>query len=326
MKFLVIQTAFIGDVVLATPILEALHRAQPGADIDMLVRKGNETLLTGHPFLRRVLVFDKQKRKYRNMVRMIGTIRRERYDVVINVQRFATTGVITLLSGAKETIGFDKNPLSRFFTRRMPHRIYGRGPMILEVDRNLSLAAPWTGGISSPPRLHPTKADFESVRQPGPYVCLAPASVWFTKRWPPARWADLARRLPETVAVHFIGGPGDREYIESIIRLSGREGMVNQAGRFSILQSAALMAGARMNYVNDSAPLHIASAMNAPVTAIFCSTVLSYGFGPLSDVSVVAQTMEDLPCRPCGLHGRKACPEGHFRCADFEVPVQLDFD
>jgi heptosyltransferase-2 len=70
---------------------------------------------------------------------------------------------------------------------------------------------------------------------------------------------------------------------------------------------------AKMNYVNDSAPLHLASSVNAPVTAFFCSTVPAFGFGPLSDQSKVIEVKE-LYCKPCGLHGYKSCPEGHFKC------------
>jgi heptosyltransferase-2 len=70
-----------------------------------------------------------------------------------------------------------------------------------------------------------------------------------------------------------------------------------------------------MNYVNDSAPMHIASAVNAPVTAIYCSTVPAFGFGPLSDVSFIVETDEKLACKPCGIHGLESCPEKHFKCA-----------
>ncbi len=91
--------------------------------------------------------------------------------------------------------------------------------------------------------------------------------------------------------------------------------VINVAGELSFLESAALIKNAVMNFVNDSAPMHLASAMNAPVTAIFCSTVPSFGFGPLSDRSVIVETKEKLDCRPCGLHGFKACPKGHFKCA-----------
>ena len=83
-----------------------------------------------------------------------------------------------------------------------------------------------------------------------------------------------------------------------------------------MLQSAALMEGALMNYVNDSAPMHLASAMNAPTTAIFCSTIPAFGFGPLSDNCVVIESSQKLNCRPCGIHGSKFCPEKHFNCAE----------
>jgi heptosyltransferase-2 len=70
-----------------------------------------------------------------------------------------------------------------------------------------------------------------------------------------------------------------------------------------------------MNYVNDSAPLHFASAMNAPVTAVYCSTIPEFGFGPVSDVQNIVEVEEKLSCRPCGLHGYSSCPLGHFKCA-----------
>jgi len=87
------------------------------------------------------------------------------------------------------------------------------------------------------------------------------------------------------------------------------------SGKLTFMQSAALMRDAVMNFVNDSAPQHFASAMNAPVTAIFCSTVPAFGFGPLSDNSAIIETDEKLSCKPCGLHGFKSCPEKHFKCA-----------
>jgi heptosyltransferase-2 len=87
------------------------------------------------------------------------------------------------------------------------------------------------------------------------------------------------------------------------------------SGKLSLLKSAALMQGAEHNYVNDSGPLHIASAMNASVTAFFCSTVPDFGFGPLSENSTIKQ-VEGLDCRPCGLHGHKECPKGHFNCGN----------
>jgi heptosyltransferase-2 len=98
---------------------------------------------------------------------------------------------------------------------------------------------------------------------------------------------------------------------------------MNLAGSLSLLESAELMRGATMNYVNDSAPMHLCSSVNAPVTAIFCSTIPSFGFGPLSENSRIIETKEELPCRPCGLHGFKTCPKGHFLCAESIKPENV---
>ncbi|HMT28996.1 MAG TPA: glycosyltransferase family 9 protein, partial [Bacteroidia bacterium] len=104
------------------------------------------------------------------------------------------------------------------------------------------------------------------------------------------------------------------ELCQRIIEASGNSNAVKLAGKLSLLQTAALMKDAAMNYVNDSGPLHIASAMNAPVTAFFCSTIPGFGFGPLSDHSLIIETTLKLECKPCGLHGKKSCPQGHFKC------------
>ena len=93
------------------------------------------------------------------------------------------------------------------------------------------------------------------------------------------------------------------------------DNVINLAGKLSLMQSAALMKNAKRNFVNDSGPLHLASAMNAPVTAFFCSTTPQFGFGPLSDDSKISE-VENLDCRPCGIHGHKECPKGNFRCGN----------
>jgi len=330
-KFLVIQTAFIGDVVLATALLEKLHAYFPDARIDFLVRKGNEALLAGHPWLHETLVWDKKQNKLKNLWAMSRRIRRERYDKVINVQRFAATGLLTVFSGAGETIGFDKNPLSRFFTRRIPHVISAAvepgqipaGPTVHEVERNQALIAAFTDEVAAKPRLYPTAEDFRRVAsyKDRPYITISPASVWFTKQYPAEKWVDLLQGLRERGAgggtrptmVYLLGAPGDRGLCQSIIDRAGSG--VNLAGQLSFLQSAALMRDAVMNYVNDSAPMHFASALDAPVTAVYCSTIPGFGFGPLSTRSYVVEIEEPLGCRPCGLHGYKACPQGHFNCA-----------
>ncbi|GAA4025883.1 glycosyltransferase family 9 protein [Hymenobacter glaciei] len=338
---LLIQTAFIGDVILMTALLEYLRQTEPATPVDVLVRRGNEGLLAGHPHVRRVLIWDKKHRKYAGLWDLLGQIRAAKYGRVVTLQRFASTGFLTAFSGAPARIGFAKNPLSRFFTRCVPHVI---GDGTHEVERNLALLRSneelgmrneelssaelpanssfliLNSSLSEAyrPRLYPTAADETAVAPyaaAGPYICLAPTSVWFTKQYPEEKWLELLAALPAGLRVYLLGGPPDVAACEHLAAASGRENVISIAGKIGLLASAALMRGAVMNYVNDSAPMHLCSAVGAPVTAVFCSTVPAFGFGPLSPVSFVVETTEPLACKPCGLHGHAACPLGHFRCA-----------
>jgi len=324
MKVLVIQTAYIGDAILATSLLEKLHRRVPHAQIDLLVRQGNEELFEDHPYLHRLYVWRKHKQKYRHLIQMGVAIRQERYDWVFNLQRFFSSGLLTLMSMASQRVGFRKNPLSSWFTHAMPHAIGTPQQPIHEVERNCSLGEPLAGSGTYRPRLYPSPRHFAKVPTTNtPYVCIAPTSVWYTKQWPATKWVELINNLPLEWQIKLLGGPADIQACEQIKTASLHPHVHNMAGKLSLLEAAALMQRAQVNYVNDSAPLHLASAVNAPVVAIFCSTVPWFGFGPLSEKSAVVETPQSLRCRPCGLHGRRSCPEGHFRCAAIDVEALL---
>ncbi|MFL5747513.1 MAG: glycosyltransferase family 9 protein [Niastella sp.] len=325
MKFLVIQTAFIGDVVLATGIVEKLHRFFPDAQIDFLVRKGNEGLLQSHPYLHEVLIWDKKNGKLKNLWKLLRLIRKRRYDKVINIQRFAATGILTAFSGARQKIGFDKNPLSWLFDKKIKHVISDVDHPIHEVDRNNELIREFTNEEVVNPHLYPSAQDTAIVQQYRklPYITISPASVWFTKQFPKDKWISFAAAVPANYTIYLLGAPGDAALGEEIRTAEIPATVVNLCGQLSFLQSAALMKDAAMNYVNDSAPMHFASSVNAPVTAVYCSTLPSFGFGPLSDKRFIVEVQEPLSCRPCGLHGRPACPLGHFKCAYGITNAQL---
>ena len=132
-KILVIQTAFIGDAILASAALESIHKKFPQAELHILVRNGNETLFENHPYLKKVWVWNKKENKIKNLFKIIADIRKEKFDWLINLHRFASSGLITILSKAKITCGFNKNPFSFLFTYREKH-IIGDGSH--EVERN----------------------------------------------------------------------------------------------------------------------------------------------------------------------------------------------
>jgi heptosyltransferase II len=313
-KILVIQTASIGDVILATPVIEKLHRTWPAAQIDILVKSGMETLFAGHPYLHEVVTWNKAQGKFRHFLKILQKTRNTRYDAVINVQRFFLTGMLTALSGSKVRIGFSKNPFSRFFTISVPH-IIRKG--MHEADRNLMLVERLTGNAYVMPRLYPrvTDAAKTAALKVGKYYTLAPASLWYTKQYPLEKWLEFISHMPAHRNVYLLGSSADIGLCEDLVRKSGHPGCISLAGKLEFLESASLMKDARMNFTNDSAPMHLASAVNAPVTVIYCSTIPAFGFGPLSDDSRIVEISGPLACRPCGLHGFSSCPEKHFRCA-----------
>ncbi|MGB0805169.1 MAG: glycosyltransferase family 9 protein [Salibacteraceae bacterium] len=321
-RVLIIQTAFIGDVILATSLLEKIHHHNPKANIDFLVRKGNEALLKNHPFIQNLIIWDKQGSKYKSLYQLLKQIRTAQYDAVVNTQRFGATGMLTAFSGAKIRSGFAKNPFSIGFTHSADHEI-GNGTH--EVERNQKLIDFFTNSQYAQPRLYPSEKDFQKIEEYTklPFITLSPSSVWFTKQYPENKWVDLLDQLPKTYNIYLLGGPGDKEKNESLISKCSKNVPENLAGKLGLLQSAALMSKADMNYVNDSGPLHLCSAMNAPVTSVFCSTIPGFGFTPLSDENFIIETTKKLSCRPCGLHGLKHCPKGHFDCANTIETSQL---
>jgi heptosyltransferase II len=318
MKVLIIQTAFLGDVILATPIIEKLMELDKNCVIDFLLRKGNESLFENHPHINRLIIFDK-KNKNRNLFPVIRSIRAGSYDYAINIHRSFRTGFITILSGAKHTIGFNKNPLSFLFTFSVKHQFTKKELYIHEVSRNLSLIKQLGNNEFIGPRLYPSEIDFNMTFVESEYICIAPATVWNTKQFPVEKWSELINKLTDKFLVYLIGSESDSKLCNQLQKNNSSRKVENLAGKLTLLQSAALIQKAKMTFANDSAAVHLASAMNAPIVAIYCSTIPAFGFGPLSENSTIIEVDQKLDCRPCGLHGKTKCKYRHFKCSEISI-------
>lgn len=325
-KILIIQTASLGDVILTTPVIEKLHAAFPESQIDFLLKYGYQDVFKDHPFVHRVIVWDKSEKKYHHLKELIMVIKDRKYDAVINIQRFVSSGLITVLSGAKIKIGFNKNPLSLFFTKSVKHTLNKKSGVLHETDRNLKLVEDLTGNKNKfPVRLYPSTHDDAKMSpyKTKAYITISPGSLWFTKTFPETKWIEFINTSDEELNVYLLGSKDDSALCDRIIENTKHKNCLNLSGKLSFLESAVLMKDALMNYTNDSAPMHLASSVNAPITAVYCSTIPEFGFGPLSDKSFVVQTKKELRCKPCGIHGLKKCPEGHFECASTIENQQL---
>lgn len=322
---LIIQTAFIGDTILASHFARAVKNEYPDSKIHFFLRKGNESVIQGLPTIEKVWIWDKQGGKTKNLLKLISELREMRFDMVFNLHRHFNSGLVTMLMRSQFKAGFKQNPLSFFYTHRVNHLIPHKslGGIWHEVQRNLQLlqmARPgYEIGDNSKiykPELPLQEKNFSKVEPytSGEYFVIAPASVWFTKAWSEHKYRELTLELAKLGRVIFIGAPTDKDLCDRIRKdISNTE---NLCGQLNLLDSAALMKKAKRVFVNDSAPLHLASCVNAKTTAIFCSTVQEFGYTPLADDSVVVDVGNTLSCRPCGLHGYKECPLKHFKCSE----------
>ncbi len=307
---LVIQTAYMGDVILTTPLLTAL--AETHGPVDVVTTPASAPLIETHPAVRSVLPYDKRgaDRGWHGLRRLAADLRRRRYEVTYLPHRSWRSASLVFFARIPQRVGFADSPAASLYTRRIPRPLHRH-----ETARLVALAGLPPDASVPPVSLGLTERDEAEAERwlrdqgiSGRFVCLAPGSIWGTKRWP--YYALLAERL--ALPVVAIGGPTDRALGEEIeVVAPGRT--VSACGHVGPRTSAALIARAAALVTNDSAPLHLASAVGTPQVAIFGPTVPSFGFGPLGpdDISL---GHDDLLCRPCSPHGPATCPLDHHRC------------
>ena len=316
MSSLVIQTSFLGDTVLTTPLISELARRGP---VDVVTTPASATLLRNHPFVRAVIPYDKRGRDRGvfGFLRMAARLRRFSYGAAYLAQGSVRSATLALAAGVGQRVGFATSAGRRFYNRRVEYRedLHHAARLL-----HLALPAEELAARDIRPRLYPGIPEryavdrllaFHEVADDGPpLVALAPASVWATKRWP--YYADLARLLEGRARVVVLGSPDDAALADEV-RAAAGDGAFSAAGVLTLLGSAELIRRCSVVVTNDSAPQHLASAVGTPTITIFGPTVPEFGFGPLADGSLTVG-FDSLPCRPCDRHGPRRCPLRHWRC------------
>jgi heptosyltransferase-2 len=312
---LVIQTAFLGDVILTTGLLAELGRRH-GA-VDVLVTPEAAPLVETLAGVGAVLTYDKhgRDRGWRGFRRTVTALAQRRYARAYLPHRSLRTALLARWAGIPERIGFADAGPRWLYTRRV------RRPAAEHEAERLAALAEGRPAGEAPPRLELTSDDRDAAyawlaeRGVGDgFVALAPGSVWATKRWP--GYAELARGLAGRIVV--IGGPAERSIAREVVD-AAPDRVVSAAGELPIRVSAAVLERAAVLVANDSAPLHLASALDVPVVAVFGPTVPASGFGPRGRRTAIVERT-DLACRPCSAHGSARCPLGHHRCMR-EIPA-----
>ncbi len=321
-RILVVQSGFLGDVVLTTPLVAALRRRMPTAEIVMLVTPAAHPLIAHHPALDAVLVDDKRgdERGPGGLWRLAARLRRHHFSIAIAAHKSLRTALALRAAGIPRRIGFARAPGWRLYTEHVSRSLARHDrDRLLELLRPFGAVAdgevvtPWVA-LDAAARAR-AAALVAPVRATGrPLAAVCPGAAWRTKRWPAEAFGALVRDLDrDGFACVLLGAPAERPITARVHVAAGNRGL-DLAGATDIAGMAAVLACAAVVITNDSAPMHIASALGVPQVAIFCATVPAQGYGPLGARALVVE--KDLACRPCGRHGGHRCPRGTDDCME----------
>jgi heptosyltransferase II len=320
-KILVIQTAFLGDVILTTPTVKAIKQVFHYSQVDVLTIPQAAIVFKYNPYVNLTLIFDKKKvlKKIFNFWKIVKQLRKTKYDLAFSIQSSMTSSLVMFLGNIPNRIGFARQK-QKLLTEPVIHnrRLHIR-------KRYLYLLKPFVKKYNDSSFDTQTEifwSDSEKQRAQKIYSSIfekdfsilgfAPGSVWQTKRWPTEYFIALLEMLSkEKIKILFFGGIEEQLLCQEIINKS-LSNAVNLAGSLSVLESAALIKKIDLMISNDSAPLHIANAVQTDVVAIFGPTVKRFGCYPFRENDTLLEV--DLYCRPCSKHGGLRCPEKHFRC------------
>lgn len=324
-KILFVQTAFLGDVVFSTALLRGIRALFPRAEVTFLASPRGGGLLEGDGDVEEIIFYDKRgaDRGLVALRRLVGRIRRDRYDLVVSPHRSFRSAVIARFSGAPSRLGFRSGwgrwafnmgvPWPR--AERKPYRrelglLAGLGASVPSVGPSLTAGEDAREGIR---RL----LGEEGIGEDETLVGLVTGTVWPTKKWPLEHFLELAERVRALSGVRLLilGGPEERAEGE---RFTSLEGVVNLAGRTTLSQLPALLEACSVVVAGDTGPLHAAMAVGTPVVALFGPTdEKQFEFGEGDSCLTV-----DLACRTCRPHGSLRCPEGDWRCMP-EITVDM---
>lgn len=306
-KIIIVQTAFLGDLLLTLPIVEKIKKAYPYVRIGFVVRDKNSDVIKTIEGIDLIYEDKKTKEKLKSFFRLLKAIKSERFDIAIIPHRSLRSALLCYLAKIPIRIGFDIKPISIFYTEKVPFNW-----SIHDAERNMMLIRSIVKEtyVSFPKIL--LKND--NLNIPQPFIVVNPSSIWNTKRWPDYKFVKLITRILENydIKVVLIGGIDEKNYVDKIEQKLPKNLVINICGKTSLIELIETIKKAKLLITNDSGPMHIAASVGTPVVAIFGPTTKELGFFPYSKDSLVVE--ENLRCRPCRLHGSNKCPHKHFLC------------
>lgn len=328
-RLVVIQTAFLGDAVLTTPLLAALHESHPATQISVVCTPEVAEVFQRQPGVSEIILFDKRgnARSVGALWRLARDLRARNFNAAILPHRSFRSALLSWLARIPRRIGFTSSQGRWLLTDRIPF-LWD----VHDAERNVSLLqalgvkqAARQLRIQPEPqaqRIVQDRLRAAGINDSDRLLGINAGSVWPTKRWLPEGFAAVADRASRELGakVIFFGGHADEKSITAVLEKM-KEKAVNWAGQTTMRELIAAIARCDTFLTNDSGPMHIAVATQVPTVAIFGPTTKELGFFPYGEGHTVIE--KNLSCRPCGLHGANKCPLGHFECMKTISPEEV---
>jgi len=321
MKCVVVQTAYLGDVVLTVPLLSVLRDDRLVSEVTVVASPPGSSFLREQGVVDRVITYDKRGADSGagGSLRVVREVRDLEADAALVPHRSFRSAMMAALARIPVRVGFDASGGRPFLTEALPYRAGDH-----EVDRVGSLAGALgvtlsEGRLPFELRVPDGARESLSARLPADVsgrrgrVVVAPGSRWATKRWLPERFAAAAGRIARELGTDVVVvGAGYESDVCAEVARATEPPAVDLSGDLPLGQLLATVADASLVLSNDSAVTHLAAGLGAPVVAVFGPTVRAQGFTPYTDLARVVE--KDVACRPCGRHGSDRCPNGTFEC------------
>lgn len=325
MNILIIHTAFIGDIVLATTLISKINDKYPGSNIYFLTTPAGQSILKNNPKIHEIICYDKRGKDkgFLAFLKIVRNLRKIKFDICICPHRYMRSSILAFLSAAKLKVGYDIASFSFLYNEKIKYDKTKH-----EVEKLLSFVDKDNKRYEI--ELYPNKENQEKIKKliakaEKNIITIAPGSKWFTKKWPEEYFKILIKNLSKLDDITIVISGGEEEK-EINLDLDSNSKVIDLRGKISLLDLAELCKISSLVLSNDSAPIHIASAFpKTRVLGIFGPTIKNFGFFPWSKNSRVFE-VDGLYCRPCGIHGGKICPEKHFRCMRDILPETIEIE
>lgn len=321
---LLMQTSFLGDTVLTLPLIDEIKRQFPVKKLTLLCQPAGRELFQDHPGIDEIIVDDKKKvdRGFAGLRTKARALQSHGFTLALTPHKSLRSALMLYWAGIPCRVGFRQSKGWFLFHRRVD-----RDSTRHDVERNLSILTAFGVRVEDCRREIdlPVSAKTQEavnrkltslgVKEHDLAIGVCPGSVWATKRWSIAGFAELIRMIKQRMACSILlfGGPEDALVVEQVQSRSGGAA-INLVDHIGLGELPAAISRCALFITNDSGPMHVAVARRVPTVAIFCATTPELGFFPYTNKAIVVG--KNLSCRPCGTHGGRRCPLGHAHCIE----------